>query len=78
MLDDTSRASMTVPSMRGSGSVSCGRAEATARSATPIRTIRGGTYRSLPADAAVPSCAAPIAPSLAAFRLRLRCISTYT
>ena len=78
MLDDTSSASMTVPSMRGNGSVSCGRAEATARSATPIRMMTGGTCRSLPAGGSVPSRAAPIAPSLVAFRLRLRCRRTYT
>ena len=78
MLDDTSSASITVPSMRGSGSVNWGRAEASARSETPIRMMMGGTWRSLPADAAVPSCAAPIAPSRSAFRLRLRCRRTYT
>ena len=41
MLDDTSNASTTVPSILGTGSVSCGRAEATASRATPIKKTMG-------------------------------------
>ena len=77
MLDDTSIASTTVPSMRGTGSVSCGRAEARARRATAIRKMIGGTWRRLPANAAGPSPIAPIVPSLAASLPRLSCSRTY-
>ena len=43
MLEDTSIASMTVPSIRGSGSVIWGRADATASSETATRMTSGGT-----------------------------------
>ena len=43
LLDDTSNASTTVPSTRGNGSVSSGRAEASARTVTAIRKMMGGT-----------------------------------
>ena len=78
MLDDTSNARTTIPSSRGTGSVSCGRAEATARRATAIRKIMGGTCRRRPINAAAPSRTDPRAPRLAASLARFRCKRTYT
>ena len=78
MLDDTSSASMTVPSWRGTGNVSCGRAVATASSATAIRNTTGATWRHRPASVGASSPVTPIAPRLAASRLRLRCRRAYT
>ena len=70
ILDDTSNASTTVPSTRGNGSVSSGRAEASARTVTAIRKMMGGTWRRRPASAGAPSRIAPMVPRLAASLLR--------
>ena len=78
MLDDTSSTSATVPSCRGSGSSSCGRAEASARTAMPTRNMTGGMCRRLPATGDAPSRTVPSVPRLAASFSRLRCRRTYT
>ena len=52
--------------------------EATARRATAIRKIMGGTCRRRPINAAAPSRTDPRAPRLAASLARFRCKRTYT
>ena len=76
MLPDTSKVSKTVPSMRGSGKVSCGRAEATAKSAMPTRKIKDGMWRRFPMMGVDPSRTMPRVPRPAASLLRFCCKRT--
>ena len=73
MLAETSNVSMTMPSIRGNGKVSCGLADAKARRATPTRKIRGGMWRRRLIIAAVSCCTTPRVPSLAESLILFRC-----